>query len=212
MVKPVQKTIYTCEGCNTEYLKETTAARHEKKCLEEQRKKKAQSQFLRDKRRLLNNAKTLDELFYGLMKLCEKTFDIEFRVFEVNLNYRDEVSNSHGCPVGGVQNWSRKDPNKPLGYSGFKGRFRYATKADDRGEFDIRAVTKDFGDGDNKPHLHNGTGGAGLNSGAYELYFFLSDFPNLKVDLNRMKLKGIDVRTHNFRNDYAKYPSMEDQG
>lgn len=209
MVNPVQKTIFACEGCSTEYLKEQTAARHEKKCLQEQKEKRALANFHSAKHRLLSNAKSLDELFNGLKELSEKAFDVKFTIFKVNLEYSNTVSNSHGCPVGGVTNW-HVNTSEPLGYPGFTGTFNYRIESspDGCGRFGIRHITRD-GESYNKPSLHHGTGGAGPNSGSYSLYFFMSDFPDLKMDLNRMKLKGVDLHTQKFVNDYAKNHTME---
>jgi hypothetical protein len=104
--------------------------------------------------------------------------DFECLEFKIQASYRDNVSNSHRCPMnGGVTNWHRKD-GLPLGYSGFHGRVRFKFSHQAPG------FSNDMWD---KTGLDTGSGGGGLTNGTYEIYMFEADWPALQQRIEEAK-------------------------
>lgn len=202
----MQATVYKCEACGKKGFNERRMQRHEVKCLEVRSKNDAKEQFIQRRNTLMKNAKSMEELFMGLKELCEEYFDIKFSLFSVKGKY-GEVSNSHGAPVGGVTNFTR-DPDRPMSYPGFSGKFKFKTRSQSRNEFGINAlcgVLSDYA----PSILHNGTGSAGDTFGCYDMYFFFDDFPNLKTEANKVKVMGGTWKNHVAGFEFVSYEDEE---
>lgn len=120
--------------------------------------------------------------------------------------WSDNVSNSHSCPRGGVQNWGARDATKPTGYPGWTGRITIKVKP---------AMTKYKGqsymeDGFGSDYFQNtiintGTGGGGSGEDckeyAYDLKLFASDFPTWSENI--MKAKTWEILSNGQQVEFA---------
>lgn len=104
----------------------------------------------------------------GLDKHREK---FTIKIDRLKLNWQDNVSNSHDCPRGGVENFCR-EPDKPTGYPGWRGRI----------EFTIPQFGNSYFGSDvfNLTGIHTGTGGGNGKNYGYDVRFFASDWPQLE--------------------------------
>lgn len=111
----------------------------------------------------------------------------------VNLQYSNNVSNSHVEPEDGVGNWCGRNKDKPTGYPGWHGRIR--------GSF-IREKKYNscypYSDLLNLVGLKTGSGGGGNESWGYDVSIFVLDWPGLKHEIDIIeqnmivaKLKGV---------------------
>lgn len=112
--------------------------------------------------------------------------DLECYEFKIEATHKDNVSNSHQCPInGGVTNWHGKD-DLPKGYPGFHGRVHFKFSHETPGF--CSSVWKDTG-------LETGTGGGGAKGGSYDIFIFDADWPALSDRFETSKIewqKGYD--------------------
>lgn len=114
----------------------------------------------------------------------KKTFKFhEYHDVHINVyGWNDNVSNSHCCPRGGVQNWCARDTDKPTGYPGWTGRIIIKVKTATYKYKGGTYMEDGFGGGyfADTP-IKTGTGGGGggddCKEYAYDLKLFASDFP-----------------------------------
>lgn len=137
---------------------------------------------------------TLDELAHTCIKMVE-TYDnvrqprdrrrkrlppeyIKVVGFAWEVRYGD-VSNSHSCPIDGVENWGNRYAGEPTSYKGWNGRvwIRYSTDVNSFGSDPMRSTL-----------TYTGTGGIGGYSGPWETI-------NSVVYHARMKDLGIEYPT-----------------
>jgi len=89
------------------------------------------------------------------------------------IKYSELVSNSHSCPVGGVQNFIG-DNTMPKGYPGWSGYIKGSL---------IRPAKYDSGypysAALNLVGIHTGSGGGGNKGFGYDIKIFLGDWPGL---------------------------------
>jgi hypothetical protein len=114
-----------------------------------------------------------------------------------SLRWSDEVSNSHSCPIGGVQNWGGRAKLKdgspaPRGYPGWTGSIEWLVEWPK--EFDYVYLGSDlfsrgtFSSGRQRAHTGTGGGGGGhfnkefntwCQSPRYGFSIFAADWPGL---------------------------------
>lgn len=101
----------------------------------------------------------------------------KFRISNVcfDVFWSKQVSNTHHAPIGKPTNWFR-DPNLPLGYSGWTGKITF-NMVDP-----LNNWASDY---------FNGTGinlgsGSGREDAQYEVHVYAADFPNMAV-MEKMK-------------------------
>ena len=139
--------------------------------------------LIAEQKKFWARARQLHDWTYGKTSITDWPELITVSLHSVN--YRDRVSNSHRCPVGGVTNWGSHDA-KPKGYPGWTGRiefkFRWIKKA--AGYYPGSALFSAV-------NVHTGTGGGGghrddpdnkgyiIQSYGYGVEIFAHDHPGL---------------------------------
>lgn len=110
---------------------------------------------------------------FGYNRHADKRNDFWIRITYLNLRWSDNLSNSHSCPRGGVQNWGRQ-PGKPDGYPGWGGSI----------EFQVSHSLGFGSDVFRNLGINTGTGG-GISDNRYgfEVKFFASDWPKIYAQI-----------------------------
>lgn len=117
----------------------------------------------------------------------------EYVAVEIDgLRWSENLSNSHSCPVGGVQNWGR-EPGKPTGYPGWSGRIEIKVRPPKKKYRGKEYLTDGFGSSYFANTIINtGSGGGGTGkefaSYSYEVKLWATDFP---VMFKRLREKQI---------------------
>ena len=131
----------------------------------------------------------------------------EYHDVFINLyGWNDNVSNSHCCPRGGVQNWSARDADKPTGYPGWIGRITIKVKPA-MYKYKGQTYMEDgfggdyFADTPIKTGTGGGGGGDGCKEYAYDLKLFASDFPTWHDNI--MKAKTWEIITNGQKVEFA---------
>lgn len=114
------------------------------------------------------------------------------QVFIHELYWKEDLSNSHCCPRGGVQNWdtrSEHNKGKPTGYPGWTGRIQIRVKPPMSKHKKNPYMHDGWGSGyfDNTIICTGGGGGGGINgkegekfiSYSYEVKLWAADFPGM---------------------------------
>jgi hypothetical protein len=100
---------------------------------------------------------------------------------EFRLTWSDTVSNTHSCPHNGVTNWGVRNPNAPIGYPGWCGRFSWRCKWPK--EFAGVYLPGDIFDGKDCRINTGSGGGGGMIDGymhhAFSIEIFAADWPGL---------------------------------
>ena len=147
-------------------------------------KAKEENSKIADSFRLeLDNINNLESL---LNSKIEQHIDKKWKVKIDNLRF-GEISNSHSCPLIGVQNWDKK-ADKPKSYLGWS--FNLSGNYQNKGKKQLESRTifhGDWGWSDTyKPSfggfrgIHSHGGGGGNGGWQYYCRIFLDDFPKLK--------------------------------
>lgn len=122
---------------------------------------------------------------------------------EFRLNWNDNVSNSHSCPVGGVTCWSSNEAKdgRPTGYPGWQGRAEWIVAWPK--EWDGWYLGSDlFSKGTfqtGRQRAHTGTGGGGgmqfsekhrchVQSFGYDFRIFAADWPGMARYYEKQKV------------------------
>lgn len=120
-----------------------------------------------------NSKIVLDNVFENINKKNQDKFSI--KITYLDIQWYNNVSNSHDCPHNGVTNWGRGDcfkdgTAKPTGYPGWHGRIEYKLSHSPRFSSEVLGNFR----------IHTGTGG-GIGYGRYgfEVKFFDADWPGL---------------------------------
>lgn len=90
------------------------------------------------------------------------------------------VSNTHGCPVGGIENFIR-NPDKPMGYQGWGGWMTFST-SHPIPTFTSRIFLN--------TGIHTGSGGGSYHEWSGGIYIFEDDFPGIKQAYSDLELLG----------------------
>jgi hypothetical protein len=176
--------IYECDVCKKTYKKEVAARKHEELC----KTKKAEEDY-----RIANYDKISNEIRLSLDSwdnsvIAETIISWVLKYYKIpitiklNVGYQDCVSNSHGCPLDGIENWHAK-PELPKGYPGFRGRINFIFEKKEHYEIFYKGRIFEhhtYGQSTSNPKLVGFFTGCGGGNGlilGYDFYFFLSDFP-----------------------------------
>lgn len=181
--------LYQCEYCRKESRVKEVIRKHEIECKESYlRKQLAKENKKKWDREFLDtfDPNRIDECINNYI---EKVHGLTFNNIRWSVTYSPNVSNSHGHPINGVDNFSRDD-NKPIGYPGFHGRIR--------GDYSQDKTLSDFYM--KIPGLHTGTGGGNGKDWQYAFYFFLQDFPNLEKEFDEKYV--VEQAKANLSGDY----------
>lgn len=168
--------IYKCDICGKESRNKDVISSHEVECIaKNQRKKEYQKNVDKWNREFLDtfDPTKVDECINSYLK---KALNLEFKNITWYVKYSPLVSNSHGKPIHGVENFNR-DETKPFGYPGFTGHIK--------GNYSQDETLSSFSSWDDKiqiPGIHTGSGSGNGKNWQYGFYFFLDDFPNLKKE------------------------------
>lgn len=102
-----------------------------------------------------HDPRSLDELAECTIKVINEKARVAGLAWEIR---HGTVSNTHSCPINGVENWGERHKDRPTGYPGWNGRvwIRYAE------------INKGFGSDPFRETLtYPGTGGWGAYSGPW---------------------------------------------
>lgn len=117
------------------------------------------------------------------------------------LRWSDSVSNSHSCPVGGVQNWGGRVEGAPRGYPGWQGQIQWLVEWPR--EFDYVYLGSDlfsrgtFQSGRQRAHTGSGGGGGGhfnrefntwCQRPSYDFRIYASDWPGMARYYQKRKM------------------------
>lgn len=115
------------------------------------------------------------------------------------LQWSNRVSNTHSCPLHGVENFTG-EPNKPISYPGWQGSIGWISK-NGRGH-DLLSNGRITG-------IFTGNGGGGGDSSRYEVRLYAADWP--KMFENEMKRQYIDRENDNRARNWKLLGGRGDQ-
>jgi hypothetical protein len=130
------------------------------------------------------NLKDIKDLPVMLTEKAKEFFGINISEISINVSFGN-VSNSHGAPLDGVENWSNTHKDRPTSYLGWSGQIvAKATRDNGKNANDsINTYLFNRWGGMGFRGFHTGSGCGGSLRGDYPMdigfYFFLSDFPLL---------------------------------
>ena len=136
---------------------------------------------------------SLSDLFMSVCKYIQTSALKEGELLQlgVELQWDNEISNSHSCPIGGVKNFVRK-PGIVMSYPGWKGRLWTMLSNDAKTRYSFTSkMFEDIG-------IHTGTGGFGAYGNttidhfdgdeyedaspySWDLKVFSADFPSIQI-------------------------------
>ena len=114
------KEIYECSYCQETFDTEKKATKHEIKCLKFVTNKKEKEIKLKKWQEKFENTTSIKEVECLLVDYAKDMYDVKITV-TLDVKFREQISNSHGHPRNGKENWNRKKENVPLGYPGWTG-------------------------------------------------------------------------------------------
>jgi hypothetical protein len=94
--------------------------------------------------------------------------------------FKDETSNTHRCPDGGVTNFSC-DSNRPRGYPGWSGHISGKLQRESKHD-----GSYPYGEFLNLVGIKTGSGGGGNKSWGYDFKLFLADWPGLQTEFKEI--------------------------
>lgn len=132
----------------------------------------------------------LDKQYKGKVIPLPKLILLEF----INVSFNLKVSNSHSCPLSGVENWEG-DKSKPTGYPGWHGRVRIVIEVPEKSCLSVSG--SDLFSGRNCC-IHTGTGGGGgqyknmknTSQYQYDVRIYGDDWPKMMQQVSLDMLKG----------------------
>ena len=174
---------YRCPCCSKVHLQEENARKCLGRCLSSRRRQKEVRNLRKERQRLWDSvrleAETYDEIWELLIRYSKEHLGLRLELDCVPDRFSDKVSNTHGCPIGGVTNW-RCEGNLPKGYPGWTGRFE--GRVSGKKGVDLHALFYGRFSCDlpfSFAGFHTGTGCPGSKF-SIEGYIFLSDFPKVE--------------------------------
>jgi hypothetical protein len=181
-IKKVEK--YLCPTCLRDYL---TKAETEK-CLADctaREEENARQQKIRDEwdvnmDRIRLEAESVSDVKRLLIKYAKEYFKMDLKFTEFSFRF-GPTSNTHGCPIGGEENFGCK-PGRPTSYLGWDGHIKVEykkVKKEGGRELYFSEIFRRWEKGFRG--FHTGTGGGGSDGYSCHFYFFLDDFPKLKA-------------------------------
>lgn len=183
-MKPVEA--FECQYCKTLYRTLSEMNSCESACLEALQEEQAQEQLNTIRAELQNYVRLNAESIQDVEKMC---IDISKKLFpknplksmELNVKYTHHASNTHSCPLDGVENF-RKEKGKPTGYPALAGRISFEyVKEPSSFASDIFSWGGIIG-------INTGSGGSGSgNTYSYDVKLWLDDFPKIKQRVEEAK-------------------------
>jgi hypothetical protein len=181
-----QVVFYACSHCDATSTDKGKMAEHEisceKACIAARKRnerEEVKQKELEDIRLSATSWKHLEEL----VNLYAKKYKLDLTVNFSHLEYNPQLSNSHNCPIKGVQNWCGQDKNKPASYPGYLGHVTIYHNSTKFGKGD--SFLTGSCDGIKVPGINTGTGGGSGNTRDYALYLYLQDFPLIEAKVKR---------------------------
>ena len=135
--------------------------------------------------KLCENSTKVDDIFQNLPKAIKNNFNAEIIDLCYKVEYRKEVSNSHSCPINGVENFMR-DASKPLHYRGLQGQIEFTIINNERvtsssglfgnrGTYSVAGVNLGSGGGSSVQYMKDGELFIAMNY-TYDVKVFIDDF------------------------------------
>lgn len=166
------------------------------------------------------NLKKISELPDILVEKSLEFFNIEVSDLSLRIHFREDVSCSHGAPIGKKTNWGGRETNEPRSYPGWYGQI-YCKVLDQKinenyyrksaGEVLFNKYTNIGFSG-----FHTGGGCPGCPGGTYPMnigfYFFLDDFPLLKSNYYQWQsLVSFEKEKKSWVNEKLRYGQFIDR-
>ena len=158
----------------------------ESACLEALQEEQAQEDLDTMQLELQNyvrlNAESIEDIEQMCIDVSKKLFPKSpLKNMELNVKYTHHASNTHSCPLDGVENF-RKEQGKPKGYPALHGRISFEyVKEPSSFASDIFSWGGIIG-------VNTGSGGSGgRNTYSYDVILWLDDFPKIKQKVEEAK-------------------------
>jgi len=150
--------------------------------------------------KLCEDAKEVGDIFKYLPEAIKENFDADIISLQYSVEYKKEVSNSHSCPIDGVENFMR-DNSKPLYYKGLQGRIEFTIINNhrisscsgmfgNRGAHSVAGVNLGSGGGSSVKYMKDGELYLAMNY-AFDVKIFIDDFDflNSAVDAHFISME-----------------------
>lgn len=183
-MKPIKA--YACTVCENIHKTKTSAEECEVKC------KAREEKNAKEKTRIENidywrnyprlNATSMAEVVSMCIEASKQIEpSSELGDLSFTVRYIENASNSHSCPIGGVQAWGsqRSEPGAILGYPSLSGRIKFIYKKE-KHKLDIFDSHGILG-----ISTGSGSGGSSSSYSSYEVNIWLDDFPLLKEKIEK---------------------------
>lgn len=179
---------YACQHCESIYKTQQKAVACEKKCFKQKQEDIAEQERQANLGSLVNyvrlNAESVEDV-------CRMSEEVSLKLFPkssikkmtLRVGYNPHASNTHSCPIGGVENWS-KVYDKPTGYPALTGNITVVFNKEPKGFSD-----NTFNRRDGIAGICTGSGGyQGSAEGytvGYGVTLWLDDFPKIKEKIEQ---------------------------
>lgn len=180
---------FECQYCKTLYRDISEMNSCESACLEAKQEEQSQEELNAIRAELQNyvrlNAESIQDVEQMCIDISKKLFPKSpLKSMELNVRYKDHASNTHSCPLDGVENF-RKEQGKPTGYPALTGRISFEyVKEPSSFASDIFSWGGIIG-------VNIGSGGGGY-AYSYDVTLWLDDFPKIKQKVEEDQRKQED--------------------
>jgi len=165
-----------------EYKKHTARAYRSVVAIRKMEKKKADfKEWLATEKAKCRSPKQIAQFLQDNFQVLYDNYNYPFKkkreklsaTVTINVNYREQCSNTHSCPQNGVMNWGSK-ADKPKGYPGLYGRIN----------IDVTGQYSGFlGDVMSVANVCTGSGG----HGNYDVTLWIDDWAGIKDEIEQQK-------------------------
>jgi hypothetical protein len=150
--------------------------------------------------KMCEDAKEVGDIFKNLPEAIKENFNVDIISLQYSVEYKKEVSNSHSCPINGVENFMR-DNSKPLYYKGLQGRIEFtvinhqhirscSSMFGNRGAHSVAGVNLGSGGGSSVKYMKDGELYMAMNY-SFDVKVFIDDFDflNSAVDAHFISME-----------------------
>lgn len=187
----------SCGRTGTKRQVEACEKRHAKHKAENADRVKFFSKIKRFKNDLRKTATSITEIEDRVIAFSKKISpNYYIESLDINIGFIPSCSNSHGCPLNGVQNWGG-DPNKPTGYPGYYGKVRFNTNTTNWGISKEGEYLRSYS-GSSLLNLfmecYTGSGGSNGNGYGYSLTIWAEDWAELSKGYLEAKTQSESIK------------------
>ncbi len=207
--------VYECEHCKGLQRTKEEYQKCKRSCAKKSRDKikyeQAKARAIEKADYIRLNAESVWDIPKMLVGFFKNDLDRELTISKFDMRFNPEMANTHDCPLNGVTNWGRKDPNAPRHYPGWYGEFRGTTnigkkpiKLFDGHEIDsIFDVIGKYNGAIRGLHCGGGSGGPDFG---FSLRMYVDDFPKIKEKYDRYVIlrEMATIRAANYKKLFAE--------